>query len=267
MKQILKSNIDSNYPLIEIDYHKEVKLYIDSLHGYENTPDHFKVFWLREPDEVAHLNDYIIEHQNMFNLILTTSEKVLNSCNNAMILEFGTAWIFDYVFPEKKFQISTIVGGKEITEGHRLRKKIYYKQNQIKNPIDFYVSYHGEIENSFNNKILSDKKEPLFDSQFHICIENSKQKYWFTEKLIDCFVTKTVPIYYGTSYIDRYFNVKGMMIANSFQEVIDCCNNISEGNYESMLPFIEENYNSAQKFIKLQPRLKELLDEVLKERN
>ena len=43
MKQILNSNIDPNWPAIEIDYHKPVDLFIDSFNGYDQNKDSFKI--------------------------------------------------------------------------------------------------------------------------------------------------------------------------------------------------------------------------------
>lgn len=267
MKQILNSNLYPEWPNIEIDYHKPVKLYIDNWHDFDPSPEHFKVLYLMEPDDVTRVADLAIKGHKNFDVILTTNERVLRLCPNAHLLEFGRTWIFDYRFPEKEFQISHLTGHKEQTEGHRLRKKIYYKQNRINNPIDFYVSHHGGIENTFNSKILGEKKEPLFDSQFHICIENTKQEYFFSEKLIDCFRTKTIPIYWGTPKIGEYFDTRGMLIVNTLQEIIDVCNNLNKNTYDTMIEHVEINNVLAEKFIKPSDMIKEVLDKVLNEEN
>lgn len=262
MKQVLISNIDPNWPKIEIDNKQPVKLYIDGWHDYDHTPGIFRILYLREPDDVSKLAEHAIKNASMFNLILTTSQNVLDKCPNARLLEFGTTWIFDYKFPDKIFQISALVGHKELTEGHKLRKKLYYKQRRIINPIDFFVSKNGGVENVFGNKIISDSfhKEELFNSQFHICIENTKQEYFFSEKVMDCFRTKTVPIFWGCPKIGDYFNVDGMIIVNSLDDIIESCNGIDEKTYETMLPYVEENYNLCQKYIDLPARMKKLLD-------
>lgn len=263
MKQLIISNIDSNWPKIEIDYHKQIELFVDSFQGLNVNKKSYKIFYLREPEEVQHL-DKIVMDNNVFDLILTTNKLVLDNCSNAKVMEFGTAWVFNYNFPEKKFQISHLLGHKRMTSGHILRKNIYIKQHKITNPIDFYVSHFCNKEsNLFENKILFDKKEPLFDSQFHICIENCQQEYWFTEKLIDCFVTKTVPIYWGCPRISDYFNVNGMIVVNSINDIIDVCNSLTDKTYFDMMPYVEENYNLCQKFIKLQPRIQEKIIENL----
>lgn len=272
MKQILISNIDPNWPKIEVEFDKPVKLYMDGWLDAAPSSERkdFKILYLREPDDVSGIAETAIRFQknhNFFDVILTTNQKVLNECSNAHLLEFGTSWIFDYTFPKKKFQISALVGHKEMTEGHRLRKKLYYKQNKINNPIDFYISKHGGVENAFGNKILDDKKEPLFDSQFHICIENTMQEYFFSEKVMDCFRTKTIPIFWGTPKIGKYFDVSGMIIVNDLNEIINACNSINENTYESMLEYAEHNFKESDKYMDIPGRMKKILDKILYEKS
>ena len=65
----------------------------------------------------------------MFDYILTFDEEVLEKCKNARILEYGTTWIKDtYEFPKKIFEVSTLVGGKKITNGHTLRRDLWNRQ-------------------------------------------------------------------------------------------------------------------------------------------
>ena len=267
MKQVLISNIDPNWPKIEMECDRSIKLYVDGWADYDPTPGLYRVLYLREPDDVSHLLEFAIKNHKLFDLILTTSQKVLDECPNSRLFEFGTTWIFDYKFPEKKFQISALVGNKEMTEGHRLRKKIYYKQKKITNPIDFYISQNGGVENAFGNKVISDSfnKEELFDSKFHICIENTKQEYFFSEKVMDCFRTKTVPIFWGCPKIGSYFNLDGMIIVNSLDEIIESCNGIDDKTYETMLPYVEENLRLCEKYIEIPKRMKKLLDDELQQ--
>jgi hypothetical protein len=55
----------------------------------------------------------------------------------------------------------------------------------------------GEIEYKFN---------ALKDYQFSICTENSIETGYFSEKLFDCILTDTTPIYIGCPNIKDYFN-------------------------------------------------------------
>ena len=151
-----------------------------------------------------------------------------------------------------------------ITEGHALRKRIHFKQGKIKIPKDFYISQYGGVENFCNNKILNDSKNPLFESQFHICIENDKQNNYFTEKLIDCFITKTIPIYWGCPNIDKFFNIEGVFLVNSFEDIINVCNNLNEKTYNQKLQSIEFNFNNAKQYCTIIDRLENVIKKILK---
>uniref|UniRef100_A0A7S2DJ44 Fucosyltransferase n=1 Tax=Octactis speculum TaxID=3111310 RepID=A0A7S2DJ44_9STRA len=52
----------------------------------------------------------------------------------------------------------------------------------------------------------------VFSVFFHIAIENVSQKDYFTEKLIDCLLTRTVPVYWGCPNICDYFDVSGIIV-------------------------------------------------------
>ena len=41
------------------------------------------------------------------------------------------------------------------------------------------------------------KAAALRPVMFHIAIENVSQRSYFSEKLLDCFLTRTVPVYWG----------------------------------------------------------------------
>jgi hypothetical protein len=43
-------------------------------------------------------------------------------------------------------------------------------------------------------------------------MENATYSNMFTEKITDCFMTGTIPIYYGISNIGDYFNTDGIII-------------------------------------------------------
>lgn len=265
-KQIINSNIDANWPLIEVENDKKIELFIDSFQGYQKSNDSIKILWVKESEEISKFKSQALSRANDFDAVITYDEEILNTCPHAYFLAFGTSWIDDYDFNEKKiFQISHLTGFKEQTFGHRLRKKLYYNQKLITSPKDFYVSKYGGVDNTiFNNKILGESKNPLFESQFHVCIENSKQKNFFTEKVIDCFITKTIPIFWGCENIGDFFNPKGFYQAKTMNEIIDICNSLDENSYLNKLEFIEENYLISLQYKTIVDRLEEVIKKILK---
>jgi hypothetical protein len=263
MKQIVNSYTYPDWPNVEIEYKKPIRLFIDSFQGYNSNEDSFKILYIKEAEAICKLRNETIKNQNKFDAIIAYDEEILKRCNNSYFLPFGTTWIHNYNFPNKKFQISNITGHKEITDGHILRKKVHYKQTKIINPIDFYISQYLGVENFNNNKILQDLKEPLFESQFHICIENSRQKNYFTEKLIDCFVTKTIPIYWGCPNIKDFFDISSIIIVDDLKDIINVCNNLSLESYNTMLLGIENNSVLSKKYINLVENVEKILQEIL----
>jgi len=76
--------------------------------------------------------------------------------------------------------------------------------------VDFYGRGLGNILRSPDYKgVLNQNKNCKFhglhDYSYSIAIENSSQKYYFTEKIIDCFLTWTMPIYWGCPNISEFF--------------------------------------------------------------
>ena len=264
MKQIIVSKTNKDYTLITVDYHKKIDFFIDSFEGFIHD-DSFKILHVLDTEATSKFRDSVIKNHKLFDAIITYDKEILSNCKNSYFMPFGTSWISDYEFIEKKFQISHLTGFKLMADGHFLRHKIHYKQNKIINPKDFYLSRDkGSVENFASNKILGDKKDPLFESQFHICIENSKQEYCFTEKLIDCFVTKTIPIYWGCPGIEKFFDINGMFIVNDANEIIEVCNNLNENSYNEKLFFVEKNYELSKKYITIVDRLQTVIEKILK---
>jgi hypothetical protein len=207
-----------------------------------------------EPEPFRVPNASVIEYHTFFDLIFAYDEEILNSCPNARLFIYGTSWIpsafyQDVDMMKKIFEVSFLCGAKNFTPGHLLRQKLWYRQPEIKSPKTFWISGKLPVPSVDNNPVLPvDSKTMMFDSQFHIAIENVKANNYFTEKLLDCFITKTVPIYWGCPNIDKYFDRDGLYIADSEQDIIDICNDLSPDNYYNKKESIENNFQSCLKY-------------------
>jgi hypothetical protein len=213
-------------------YHeKQIELYVDCLPQSVTPKDTIRFILLFEPQEILNLNKDVIEglKNNFFDHVFTHNDFLLENCGDkAHLFEIGCTWIKEYDFPEKEFSVSTLVGSKLYAEGHYLRQKLWFKENRIKNiKTRFFLSgVLSDIENYNNNPVLGKEKNPLFNSQFHICIENTKRKNWFSEKFIDCLRTKTIPIYYGCPNIGDWFNMNGIIMVNNLEDIVKACNDL-----------------------------------------
>ena len=167
----------------------------------------------------------------------------------------------DYTFHQKSFSVSTVVGGKMFMPGHRLRHELWKIQEQISVQRRFFTSMHGGPKSDL---VLGKSKSPLFDSQFHVAIENCVLPNYFTEKVVDCFRTKSVPIYLGCPNIGDYFNVDGMVIVSSPSDIVTACNSLTDSTYDRMRDAIEDNYVRSERFKDLSGRLGTKITELLK---
>jgi hypothetical protein len=249
---------------IDMEHKKQIELYVDHIPQTPIPKDTVRFVFLLEPPEIQNLTSYakIGMQHNTYNHLFTHNQELLDFTNKSTVFPLASTWIQNYNFPEKEFSVSTLVGGKLLAPGHYLRQKVWFKENKITAPRRFFLSgNYGGIENYNNNPILGKKKNSLFDSQFHICIENANRRNWFTEKLVDCMVTKTVPIYWGCPNIKDWFDTKGMIVVDTFTDIISACNLLDENSYNKMLPYIDKNYKKGLRLADISVRLK---DEMLK---
>lgn len=119
--------------------------------------------------------------------------------------------------------------------GYSLRKDAYNAAKKM-GFIDIYGS-------SFNPIGL--KLDGLAPYCFSIAMENSKDDLYFTEKIIDCFLTKTVPLYYGCPSISEIFDSRGILHFSDVNELQKILSNLSLDLYRELESYAEINFNIA----------------------
>ena len=231
-----------------------------------------KIFIQPEPDEILRCYDYLNQNANLFDYILCHDPSKVNSSNTVKMICGGT-WISpeDYNnidLTKKQFKISNLCGTKKMTSAHLMRINLYIQQQRLSQyPITFFRvpsnghgSSSGEIlpqitNNPFIDPKRSDKIQLFKDFQFSIIIENSREHGYFSEKIIDCLITKTIPIYYGCINISEYFNTDGWIILESnnlVEELLVKLSNINSKYYYKYTDIIEYNYNISKNYTSTQ---------------
>jgi hypothetical protein len=99
---------------------------------------------------------------------------------------------------------------------------------------------------------------------FHIAVENSQNKNYFTEKIVDAFLTKTLPIYWGCPNIGEYFDDRGIILFNNENELIDIINSLTEEDYNNRKEYIEKNTQIALYYAEYFMRCKDIIKEIIK---
>ena len=100
------------------------------------------------------------------------------------------------------------------------------------------------------NTSWHNKAQALKPYMYSIVMENDRYPSYFTEKLTDCFVTGTVPIYWGAPDIGDYFNTDGMFIVNSIDEIIGLLKFLYnpqhyKSQYSSRIEHIRNNFHKV----------------------
>lgn len=199
-----------------------------------------KYGWLIEPPHFdSSQYNFAKKNFDKFDKIFTYSRELLDISPKFEYVPYGASWIHESerkIYPKTKL-ISIISSFKKITLSHNLRHKVIEK---IKN-IDVYGNGYYPIDN---------KLYGLKDYMFSIAIENQKIDYFFSEKILDCFMTGTIPIYFGCPSIHRFFNNDGILSFNTIPELEKILSEVVNADfYNQKIKAIEENFELAKKYI------------------
>lgn len=193
-----------------------------------------------------------------FDAVFTFDEKLLEKlpnakefCQCAQINFFGED--ANSVNCEQKIKNISICSSKKCScDLHRLR---YEWALKFKNNPTLGVDTFG----SFAGGGFCSVFDYLRDYRYSIVVENAVLPYWFTEKILNCFATRTVPIYVGHKKILERFNADGIILIEpknyaNIEKIIKQC---SAADYANRLPAIEDNLRRVQTYMNSFDRLYE----------
>jgi hypothetical protein len=243
----------------------DFSLFVESIPTSQEELSPINIISLHEPNEYFGLHDWVIQNKDLFSAILTWDDKVLNNCDNAILLPFGHTWLKPDQYEKehiKEFKIAHLQGKLLKTYGHSLRHEITARKNELKIPTKFYEVY-GDRNNIEDARV---GKEFIFgDSQFGVVIENVSHRNFFSEKILDCFLLKTIPIYWGCSNIGDFFDMDGILMVSNIDDLIHVCNNLTEEFYESKKESIERNWILAKQFVNYEENIVNTIAEIFKQ--
>jgi hypothetical protein len=196
-----------------------------------------KIAWLLEPKSVtpwAYKEETIQYIAKNYNYVITHEQYLVEKYSNFLYAPYcaNFALLNDNSMVKSKL-VSMISSSKNWTEGHKFRLETTRKVKGY----DLFGRGFKEIEH---------KNEGLEPYMFSIAIENSVSNYYWTEKIMDCFSTKTIPIYRGCD-VSKWFNSDGIIYFKTHEELQNIINNkLTKEFYESKMSAIEENFNKAR---------------------
>lgn len=104
-------------------------------------------------------------------------------------------YLADFPPPNKTGELCCVTSKNAFYMGHQKRLR-FLSSLENDDRIDFY----GRGYKSFK-----DKWDILIPYKFSLVIENHVADYYWTEKIIDCILTWTIPIYYGSKKVSEIF--------------------------------------------------------------
>lgn len=192
--------------------------------------------WLSESsaiieDVIQKILNEINELEKVFCRIFTSDHRLLSKSSCFQEAPNGSTLPWVKPIPvqfEKSFLLSIVASRKKMTEGHRLRDEAIRKFQ----PLDVFGQGRREIR---------EKEEALWPYYFSVAIENASYPDYFTEKITDCFASKTVPIYWGNPAIGKAFDPTGILKFNEIRR-----KDLTLELYQRLLPAVEENFQRTK---------------------
>lgn len=178
-----------------------------------NVPPENVISLSTEPHTILH---YPASFLNQFGMVATCQEcvkhknrvlcppflpwfvgRTFSEAEQKYVYSFDMDSIANMQTPPKDKLISVISSNKAFSRGHIQRIRFVEKLKE----------HFGDRIDVFGNgfKTIPDKWDALAPYKYHIVIENSSLKYYWTEKLSDCFIAQTYPFYYGCTNVSDYF--------------------------------------------------------------
>ncbi|WOO39686.1 hypothetical protein [Rubellicoccus peritrichatus] len=218
-----------------------IAMYTDrSLEQVLSTSHQVKVAWLLEsPQLMSKPYRALKKLEKHFDRIFTFSESLLKRGRPYQMCVGGGSWIADHDWSmhPKSRNISIIASTKKYLPGHKLR---FAMVDRFRDSID---GLFGQAFEPVDRKI-----DGMRDFRFSIAIENCKEDFYFSEKLIDCFATATIPIYWGCPSIARFFDPQGIIAFNKPADLDKIIPQLGAEYYERCLPAIRRNFTRAKAF-------------------
>lgn len=223
----------------ELDTTKPVIITDQILPNLNKIKNDVVYLWLMEPPSIlpwiyheAHTN------KERFKLIFSHNKKFCENVDNSRWYPWGSYYIplDQHKIYNKDKNVSIVASSKQYTEGHRMRYDVINK-----------------YKNLFDGIKCGDPVEPKIkwhDSyRYTVAIENRPIRGYFTEKIIDCFRTGTIPIYRGDSEIENYFDSKGIIRFETLEELEHILPKCNEQVYHDRIEAVRKNYEMAESYL------------------
>lgn len=205
-----------------------------------------------------------IDYLKTFDAIFTNQERLLELLPNAHYnfgygswygTPFGGGEVDPERYKKKTKGVSAVSSAKTQCELYRMRIDLC-KHLKATGLADTYGNFDGGPYVKCS--------EYFTDYRYHVAYENQITKGYFDEKLTDCFMSQTVPIFVGTDDIGRFFNTDGMIVLNPYhmEDIDKILQSCTPEDYERRIPAILDNFERVKKYLCMEDYMYESCPEV-----
>jgi hypothetical protein len=209
--------------------------------------------------------------------IWTFHPDMLAKCRHARLIRLADSWVKPCGHQDKVFEVSAFFSHKAGRDGYLIRRALLDAAADYTVPTRFFnctgqwlgaplPGYQasgvprGHAPN-YHQMIAFKTKDAAFRSMFHVCIENSRWPGYATEKVMDCFSTCTIPLYWGDPTLSDDFDAGGIIPLDAgprfdgrnpatldVPRLVEQVNAVTEGEYRKRLPTVLRNAEIARSF-------------------
>lgn len=193
-----------------------------------------------------HLKLLRLTHKRFFR-VLTFNEKLLSRIPNGIFFPYGTTWVPEWrdLQVEKTEMTSLIASDKRDTTGHKLRHSIAGWAQETGQSVDILGRGY---------KPFKDKSDGLAQYRYSVVIENDREPNYFSEKLLDCILCSTVPIYWGCPNLERFFDPDGIIQCASEDDLKRAIENTTPEDFDNRLAGVKTLQTAVEPYCDLETR-------------
>lgn len=210
-------------------------------HIYHTNNPNKSVLMLWESEVLS--NDFcptqkVIQNHENYKYILTSRSSLLNNPDigyKCLFLPSGGIWL-----EKEQQQVYNKSKGTSLVTSSKAMCPLHILRMQLAR--ELAVDVFGTAVGKWVEPI-----EYLKDYRFSVVIENNIDDYYFTEKILNCFATGTIPVYIGARKISTFFNKAGIIECNP-ESIRNVIKSLNEDTYNQLLGAVNDNFNRVNQF-------------------
>jgi len=199
-----------------------------------------KILWLMEPPSIyPHIYEFAEKFRHECAAVFTHNLSMTEEFDNFFYCPWGTCYIKeeDQKIYDKSKNISIVASPKRHAPGHILRHRIIEK-------------FGDRLDGIKNGGKMEYKLPWMADYRYSVVPENAVYEGYYTEKILDCFKTGVIPIYWGDPSVLEVFDPNGIIYLRdgSLEEVDRALESATKDHYDSNLEAVRNNFEIADKY-------------------